>query len=45
MLRLLVAEETKQAIVTLFDAAEKIIGCLVTEFITSNKEVCISLFK
>ena len=45
MLRLLIAEETKQEIVTLFDAAEKIIGCLVTEFIMSNKEVCISLFK
>ena len=45
MLRLLVAEETKQAIVTLFDAAEKIIGCPITKFITSKKNVYISPFK
>ena len=45
MLRLLVTEGTKQVIFTLFDAAEKIIGCHVTEFIMSNKKVCISPFK
>ena len=45
MLRHLVTKGTKQATVTLFDATKKIIGCPVTEFITSNKEVCMSPFK
>ena len=45
MLRLVIAEGTKQAIVTLFDATKKIIGCPVTEFIASNKQVCISCFE
>ena len=45
MLRHLVTKGTKQATVTLLDATKKIIGCLVTEFIMSKKEVCISLFK
>ena len=45
MLRLLVAEETKQATITLFDVAENIIGYPVIEFITSNIQICISPFK
>ena len=45
MLRHLVTKGTKQATVTLFDATKKIIGYPIIEFITSNKEVCMSLFK
>ena len=45
MLRLLVVEGIKKVTVTLFDAAEKIIGCPITKFITSKKNVYISPFK
>ena len=45
MLRLVIAEGTKQAIVTLFDTTKKIIGCPVAKFIASNKQVCISCFE
>ena len=37
MLRLTIANGTHQATLMLFDAMEKIIGCLVTKFIETKK--------
>lgn len=39
MFRLTIANGTHQVVLILFDALEKIIGCLVTKFIETKKQM------